>query len=119
MTAHRALADQLIAEYEQVDAFDGDALVPDRSPAIIEIRTNDAETRTLPDPENPGLRLTLCMEKDGGDCVITASNPVNQAGNNTLTLDDEGETIDLVAVRIDGAMRWRVVGNDGVDLSTV
>ena len=83
------------------------------------------ETRTLGDPLYEGQVLDLFFETDGGDCVITADSPVNQAGNNTLTFADAGDHLRLVGGRAGGGEReWRVradgtPGNDGVALSTV
>ena len=81
--------------------------------------TADAETRTLAVPTIVGQVLALCLKTDGGDCVITAASAVNQAGNNTITLGDAGDTIVLVGVQVGGAKAWRVLVNDGCTLSTV
>jgi hypothetical protein len=51
--------------------------------------------------------------------VVTSAQAFNQAGNNTITLNDAGDTISLVAITVAGARRWRVANNDGCVLSTV
>jgi hypothetical protein len=119
MSAHNHLQEGLIAEYTLPAVGNGGVIVPDRSPAVIAIRTAAAETRSLPDPLNVGIRLTICMEVDGGDCVIASASPINQAGNNRITLNDPGDTVELVAISVAGAPKWRVVANDGAVLATV
>lgn len=64
-------------------------------PGIIEVTTAAAETRTLPDPVFRGQELIIYMVSDGGDCVITASSPVNQTGHTTITLSAIGGFIML------------------------
>jgi hypothetical protein len=59
------------------------------------------------------------MSVDAGDCVITAASAINQTGNNTITMNDAGDYIQLQAVTIAGALRWRVAANDGTALTTV
>lgn len=78
-----------------------------------------AETRTLAAPSRKGARLVLTMKTDGGDIVVTCATTVNQTGNNTLTFGDAGDAIELLAVEQGANLRWKVVGNDGVALSTV
>lgn len=103
---------------ELSDPGDAGALPVTRS-ATVAITTGGAETRTLAIPAVPGIELTLSLDVDGGDCVITAAAAVNQTGNNTLTMADAGDEITLRAVRKAAALVWRVVSNDGVALSTV
>ena len=66
------------------------------STGIIEVTTAAAETRTLPDPVFRGQQIDIVMVVDGGDCVITASSPVNQTGHTTITLSAVGGFIRLV-----------------------
>ena len=81
------------------------AIIPDPGDAgtfdvsrsgIIEVTTAGAETRTLPDPTFRGQQIDIVMVSDGGDCVITASSPVNQTGHTTITLSAIGGFIRLV-----------------------
>lgn len=117
MSAHNQPQHGILAELEPPMTYNGDAINPDRSPCVAVLKTYAAETRTLPAPITLGQELTITMDTDGGDCVVTASHSVNQAGNTVLTFDNPGETIKLVAISIAGAFRWRVVANDGVGLS--
>lgn len=92
----------------------GDAgAIPVVASGVCHLVTAGAETRTLADPTVTGLRLTLYFLTDGGNCVVTATSPLNGTGNNTITLADADESVDMVSVR-DGASSyaWRVVGTD-------
>ena len=81
--------------------------------------TTAAQTRTLAAPTYVGQQLLLSMKTDGGNCVITCATTVNQTGNNTITMDDAGDAILLVAKANGANKRWSVVSNDGCTLSTV
>jgi hypothetical protein len=103
----------------QPDPGNGGALEVSR-PCIIEISTAGVETRTLPDPSFRGQAIDLVMVADGGDCVIAANSPINQAGNNRITLDDVGDHVRLVGkYNATDGWEWSVVCNDGATLATV
>lgn len=86
----------------------------------LELTTAAAETRTLPDPTFRGQIIDIVFIKDVGDCVITASSPVNQAGNNTITFTDVGEHTRLVgAWNATDGWEWKTIVNDGAALTTV
>lgn len=85
-----------------------------------ELTSAAAETRTLPDPTFRGQILDLVFITDGGDCVVTASSPVNQTGNNTITFTDVGEHTRLVgAWNATDGWEWKTIVNDGAALTTV
>jgi hypothetical protein len=100
------------------DPGDGNA-IPVTASGSVSLVTGGAETRTLAIPTFIGQVLNLSFDTDVGDCVVTASAAVNQAGNNTLTFTDVGEIIVLTAIEIAGALVWRDTANDGVALTTV
>ena len=83
------------------------------------IVTAAAETRTLAAPAYAGQVLSVAMRTDGGDCVVTCATGINQTGNNTITLNDAGDSIVLVGIESGANKRWRVLSNDGCTLSTV
>lgn len=105
-------------QYAVADPGDGEAIAVTRS-GQCKLATGGAETRTLAAPSCEGQRLILAMDVDGGNCVVTCATTVNQTGNNTLTFADAGDTIELVAVEVGTALRWKTGANDGVALSTV
>jgi predicted RecA/RadA family phage recombinase len=111
-TIHNALTD-VLADPGAAGA------IPVTDSGHVDIVTVAAETRTLAAPTNVGQMLLISMKTDGGDCVITCATTVNQTGNNTITLNDAGDAILLVA-KINGTnKRWSVVSNDGCTLATV
>lgn len=85
----------------------------------VAITTTAAQTRTLANPAAAGIELAISMAVDGGDAVITSAAAINQTGNNTITMNDAGDTIVLKSVKVASAYRWRVMVNDGCTLSTV
>jgi len=95
------------------------AAIPVTRSASVPITTAGAETRTLAIPGLAGITMSISMDVDVGDCVITVAAAINQAANNTITLNDAGDTIVLTAVQVASALVWRVVVNDGCTLSTV
>lgn len=101
------------------DPGNGEA-IPVTASGTLKISSGGAETRTLAAPTFEGQILTVILQVDGGNVVVTATPPVNQANNNTLTFADAQDTIRLEAVEVEpGTLEWRVVFNDGAVLSTV
>lgn len=93
--------------------------IPVTSDGVCNLVSAGAETRTLAIPTFVGQRLTLCFDTDGGDCVVTVASTFNQAGNNTITFNDAGDTVELVGRTVGGTRKWQLVFNDGAALSTV
>jgi hypothetical protein len=93
--------------------------IPVTKSGTIGIVTAGAETRMLAIPGVAGIELGISMDVNGGNAVITVASAINQTGNNTITLNDAGDTIVLKAVKKAGALVWRTVVNDGCTLSTV
>lgn len=100
------------------DPGDGVA-IPVTASGYVPIVTGGAETRTLAAPAFAGEELLLSMKTDGGDCVITCATGINQTGNNTITMNDAGDSIRFNAIVSGSNLRWRVMYNDGCSLSTV
>ncbi len=100
------------------DPGDGGA-IPVTASGVCAMTTEAAETRTLAIPTFIGQQLVLTLDVDGGDAVVTVAEPVDVAGNNTLTFNNDGETIALVATQVAGDLVWRIFANDGVVLSIV
>jgi predicted RecA/RadA family phage recombinase len=93
--------------------------IPVTDSGHCDLVTTAAQTRTLAAPTYLGQLLLVSLKTDGGNCVITCATTVNQTGNNTITLDDAGDAILLVAKANSTNKRWSVVSNDGCALSTV
>jgi len=93
--------------------------IPVTDSGHCDLVTTAAQTRTLAAPTYLGQLLLVSLKTDGGNCVITCATTVNQTGNNTITLDDAGDAILLVAKANSTNIRWSVASNDGCTLSTV
>lgn len=81
------------------------------------LTTAGAETRTLAAPTFLGQELTLSMDVDGGDCVVTVATGLDAYGSTTITFNDAGDWCALRAIQVGGALRWRVVRSEGVLLN--
>lgn len=103
---------------EVADGGNASALPANRS-ANVNIVTTGAQTRTLAAPTASGFILMLNMQTDGGDCVVTVASAINATGNNTITLNDAGDSIVLYSARQASAFVWRVMVNNGTTLTTV
>lgn len=75
------------------------------------------ETRTLADPTYVGQTAVLCHDTDGGAIAVTAASIVNQAANTVMTFSHVDDVVFLSAVTKAGALRWQVVGEDGIAFS--
>ena len=93
--------------------------IPVLSNGVCNLTSAGAETRTLAIPTFVGQLLTICLDTDGGDCVVTVASSVNQTGNNTITFNDAGDTVTLVGRTVGGTHKWVLLSNDGASLSTV
>ena len=99
------------------DPGSGGAIDTSRS-GIVEITTAGAEARTLADPTFRGQRLTIVMVADGGDATITASSPINQAGNTIITMGDVGDFWEGVGkYNATDGWEWHTVDSEGSSLS--
>jgi len=115
-----AIAEIYLTGVSAAIADPGDAgAIPVTRSGNVAVTTAGAETRTLAIPTFADQTLTLSLDVDGGDAVVTVASAINQTGNNTITLNDAGDTVRLVGVQVAGALVWRVVVNDGAALSTV
>ena len=109
------IAPQLVTE-EITDPGNAGA-IPVTSSGSCMLTTTGAETRTIAIPTFVGQRLNIGFDTDGGNVVITVAQAVNQAGNTVLTGADAGDHVSLEAITVGGALRWRILANDGFALS--
>lgn len=102
------------------DPDDAGAIPVTRSGVCALTTGGTAETRTLADPDQAGLMITITLDVDGGgNAVVTVATDFDDSGDNTITFADAGETITLIATQIAGSPVWRLVENDGAALSDV
>jgi len=107
--AHRILDTIKSANHSLPDPGSGKRISVLQDLQICELVTVAAETRTLANPTQAGNRLTLRMKTDGGDCVVTASNGFNVAGNTVATFADVGDLLELISVSTTTGFRWEIL----------
>lgn len=76
-----------------------------------------ATSRSLAAPSFVGQILCLSVATTGGTITVTASGAINQAGNTAMAFNVPDDSITLIGASVAGSLRWRVLANDGVDLS--
>ena len=92
--------------------------IPVTTSGVCMITTAAAETNTLAIPTFVGQRLAIiCDTYAVGNRVITSAQAINQAGNTIMTFGAAADMIELTAMKVGGALRWRATANDGVALS--
>ena len=91
--------------------------IPVTANGVCAMTSAGAETRTLAIPTFMGQQLSLICDTYVGNIVVTSAQAINQAGNTIMTFGVVNDCITLLAMTIGGALRWRVIANDGVALS--
>jgi len=91
--------------------------IPVTSDGHVPMTSAGAETRTLAIPTYVGQRASLICDVYIGDIVVTSAQALNQTGNTVMTFGAAGDMIVLEGMQLAGALRWRVISNDGVALS--
>jgi hypothetical protein len=76
-----------------------------------------AETRTLAAPQFVGQQIALNGDTVVGAIAVTVASAFNTAGNTIITVTAAGQNAVLVGATIAGALRWRLIANDGTTLS--
>ena len=81
---------------------------------VCVMTTAAAETRTLAIPSYVGQRLTLVLDVDGGDAVVTVAAAFNPAGHTIITFNTAGDCVTLIGVTLAGALVWFLETTDAV-----
>ena len=114
------IVDRESAQQAITDPGDAGAIPVTKSGVCALTSGAGGETRTLAAPTYIGQRLMLCHDTDGGGAIaLTVAAAFNEAGNNTLTFDDAGESALLMGITIGGTLTWKATALDGATPSTV
>jgi len=97
---------QTVAELLDTQDLVSGAVIDPRA-EIVYFSTSGSETATLP-ASGIGRTLTLAMIADGGDMVITATNPA-WGGGGTITFNAVGQACTMQYI----ANKWVCIGNNG------
>ncbi len=90
--------------------------IPVTDSGHVDIVSATAETRTLADPTVKGQQLLISFKTDGGDCVITVAHAFDTSSHTTITLNDAGDWVLLIATTNGANIRWGLVTNSGTTL---
>src|SRR5688572_26280719 len=120
--AHRILHDLYKGPKLLKDPGNAGIIRPNMDLQICEMTSGGSgETRTLPRPTKPGIRLVLRMKTDGGgDIVVTATGGFNVAGETQATFADASDFLSLISVTVSaGVYRWEALeGNLGTVIAS-
>lgn len=117
-TVEAALAELGLVRPDVLITDPGNAgAIPVTRSGSVPIVTTAAQTRTLAVPTFIGQMITIYMQTDGGDCVLTVTGGMNLAGNTHATFDNVGDSLLLVGVSNGVSLVWRVAQNDGCVLA--
>lgn len=98
------------------DPGDAGTIRVDRNFGVVALQgTTGTQTRTMPDPEDLGVRCTIAVEAiTSGTITVTFSSAYDEAGTTTKAFTATGQTMDLISVP-QGARTyvWREVRSDG------
>jgi len=97
------------------DPGDAGTIAPDRDFGVCALTSAGAETRTVSNPADIGIRMTICGEVVAGTITLTFSSAFDEAGTTTFAITATGQAIHLESVA-QGARTyvWRAVGGDTV-----
>ena len=95
------------------DPGNGGAISPSAS-GTCSLVSGGAEGRTLADPTEHGLVLTISAKTVVGTITVVVQSAFNAAGNTQLPFDTVMDTVVLQSVWNGANLRWRLMSNSGV-----
>lgn len=102
----------------QILADPGDGLaIPVLMSGSCALTSAGAETRTLAIPAFEGQTMTLICDTFVGNIATTVASAIDSAANTIITMTAAGQSIKLEAATVGGVLFWRVVGNNGCNLT--
>jgi hypothetical protein len=125
MTPHQILRRMVECDYADLDPGHLGTFKAKWQFVVLElVPTSVSSGRYILPPDKVGQRLTLTCQAEGSNTAVCVfrltpdgSNlAINQAGNTIATLGDN-DILELIGVKVDGVLQWRVIGNDGTGLT--
>jgi hypothetical protein len=114
MSAHRTLKDMYRA-FEPTgpgrlqDPGSGGTITVDMYGQICSVNTTPGGSRTLAQPDRPGVIATVCLDTDGGDLTLTVTGGYNQYADTAMTFADAGDFVTFISVKVGTSCYWRVL----------
>jgi len=114
MSAHRTLKDMYRA-FESAgpgrlaDPGSAKTITFNMYGQICSVNTTGGGTRTLAQPDRPGLIETICLDTDGGDLTLTVTGGYNQDADTVMTFADAGDFVTFISIKVGSSYYWRVL----------
>lgn len=113
MSAHKAPYDLHSPAVHMVDPGASGTITADRNPCYVALVSATAESRTLANPTEKGVRLIVQMLTDGGDITLTVTNGYNLNGDTVITFNEATQVAIFESYNVSGtAFRWKLVWTD-------
>lgn len=122
MSAHRTLND-LYRAFEPIgpgilgDPGDAGTIVVSQWGQVCPVVTATAETRTLAQPNRPGVQCAVALKTDGGDLTLTVTGGYNADGDTSITFADAGDWVRFESIDVGGSYYWRVIAQEGTNVA--
>ena len=116
MSAHRTLKDMYRA-FEPTgpgnlqDPGSAGTITVDMYGQICSVNTTGGGTRTLAQPDRPGIIATVSLDMDGGDLTLTVTGGYNQDADTVMTFADAGDFVTFMSLKIGSSYYWRVLAS--------
>jgi len=79
---------------------------------VCSVNTTGGGTRTLAQPNRPGIIGTVALDVDGGDLTLTVTGGFNQPGTTSITMADAGDFVTFISVKVGTSYLWRELGKE-------
>ena len=113
------------AAFERKSSTASETIIIDRYGEVVNLSTAAAETRTLANPTQAGILMSLHFQTDGGDCTVTFSTAFNEIGATVIVFTEVGQQAFFQSCQTAaGAFFWRKIadwntGNSPADLAEI
>jgi len=91
----------------------GTIRLDDASLAVFPLVSAEAETRTLAQPTKAGLIVTVEFDTDVGSITLTVTGGYDPDANTTIVLDDAGDFVTFISIKVGSSYYWRVLQSSG------
>lgn len=118
MSSHRVMRD-LFRAFEVIgpglgkDPGNGGTISPTMWGQQFLLKTTSVQTRTLARPSSAGILVSVVLETDGGDCLMTVTGGYNAAGDTSILFQNAGDMVVFISVKVGTNYEWLLVGNQG------
>lgn len=105
--SHRSAQDLFTSNAVMLDEGNGATITVDRSPAVIELVSAGAETRTLARSTRSGAIIVIGARTIVGTVTLTVTGGYNEDGDTTFAFTEAGQFAVFQAFKIGSDITWR------------